>query len=205
MRFTSHLDLHRTWERTLRRANLPLTYSQGFKPHARINLTCALPLGFTSQNDVVEIQLDEEIPVQEVESRLRKASPAGLLIQSVEPIEPGSPKLQALLVAQEYVITFQERLGNLEQRIDTLVQAQSIPRRRNNKTYDLRPLILDIRVLSPDELGQARLLTRLSAREGATGRPEEVILALEGTPESCRVHRTGLIFRPQTERLPESE
>jgi radical SAM-linked protein len=48
MRYTGHLDLYRTWERTLRRAGLPLAYSQGFKPHPRIVLACALPLGCTT-------------------------------------------------------------------------------------------------------------------------------------------------------------
>ena len=58
MRYTSHLDLHRTWERTIRRANLPLAYSQGYNPHPRINLASALPLGFTSDCEVVEASSD---------------------------------------------------------------------------------------------------------------------------------------------------
>ncbi len=48
MRYTGHLDLHTTWERTLRRARLPLAYSQGFHPQPKIQLASALPLGFTS-------------------------------------------------------------------------------------------------------------------------------------------------------------
>jgi radical SAM-linked protein len=44
MRYTGHLDLHRAWERTFRRARLPLAYSQGFHPQPRLNLACALPL-----------------------------------------------------------------------------------------------------------------------------------------------------------------
>ena len=47
MRFTGHLDLHRAWERTFRRAHLPLAYTQGFHPQPRIQLAGALPLGFT--------------------------------------------------------------------------------------------------------------------------------------------------------------
>ena len=60
MRYTSHLDVHRTWERTLRRARLPLAYSQGFNPRPKINLAAALPLGFTSDCEIVEFWLDEE-------------------------------------------------------------------------------------------------------------------------------------------------
>jgi len=194
MRYTGHLDLHRTWERTLRRSGLPLTYSQGYKPHARINLACALPLGFTSQGDMVDIQLDEELAIPEIISRLERAVPPGISIENVACIDQNAPTLQSMLEAQEYIITFQDPMSNLEQRLHELLQAEHLPRQRNGKSYDLRPLILDIRIFAIQESGETRLLVQLSAQEGATGRPEEVILALGGGPESCRVHRRRLIF-----------
>jgi radical SAM-linked protein len=65
MRFTGHLDLHKAWERALRRAGsrsaLRLAYSQGFHPQPRIHLACALPLGFTSECEVVDVWLENEI------------------------------------------------------------------------------------------------------------------------------------------------
>jgi len=81
MRYTGHLDLHRAWERTFRRAMLPLAYSQGFRPHPRINLGCALPLGFTSQDEVVDIWLEQSNPIQEIESALQSAIPPGIQLQ----------------------------------------------------------------------------------------------------------------------------
>ena len=77
MRYTSHLDVHRTWERTLRRARLPLAYSQGFNKRPKINLAVALPLGFTSDCELVEFWLDGTPTLSEVESRLREAAPSG--------------------------------------------------------------------------------------------------------------------------------
>jgi radical SAM-linked protein len=205
MRFTGHLDLHRTWERVLRRAKLPLTYSQGFKPHARINLACALPLGFTSQGDLVDIQLDGDLPLQEVTLKLQKAVPPGIRIEAVVEIDASAPTLQSLLVAQYYTITFLEPQPQLQERISELLQAESLPRQRNHKTYDLRPLILSMQSLPNDELTNPRLQVTLSAREGATGRPEEVILALGSAPEACRVHREGLIFSlPDKVAVPEN-
>jgi radical SAM-linked protein len=59
MRFTGHLDLHRTWERCFRRARLPLAYTQGFNPHPRLNLAAALPLGFTSQGEMIDAWLEQ--------------------------------------------------------------------------------------------------------------------------------------------------
>jgi radical SAM-linked protein len=58
MRFTGHLDLHRAWERTFRRAALPLAYSQGYNPRPKMNLASALPLGFTSECEVIDVRLE---------------------------------------------------------------------------------------------------------------------------------------------------
>ncbi|HLE27799.1 MAG TPA: TIGR03936 family radical SAM-associated protein, partial [Anaerolineales bacterium] len=58
MKFSGHLDLHKTWERTLRRARLPLAYSQGFNPQPRLQLASALPLGFTSECEVLDAWME---------------------------------------------------------------------------------------------------------------------------------------------------
>ena len=71
-RFTSHLDLHRAWGRLLRRAGLPLLYSQGFNPRPRIQLSTALPLGCTSEHELADIWLTEEIPCSEILERLQQ-------------------------------------------------------------------------------------------------------------------------------------
>ena len=57
MRYTAHLDTQRALERTIRRAKLPLAYSEGFTPHAKMNLAAALPLGFTSIGELADIWL----------------------------------------------------------------------------------------------------------------------------------------------------
>ena len=194
MRYTGHLDLHRTWERMIRRARLPLAYTQGFRPHPRINLASALPLGFTGEREVVDIWLEEELPIEQVEDTLRIASPPGLRVLKVETVDSKAPTLQTQMEASEFTITFLDPFPALGARIEELLAAQTLPRERRGKAYDLRPLILDIDRLPDDEEGQPRLRVRLSAQEGATGRPEEVILALGGDPEAVRVHRERLIF-----------
>lgn len=195
MRFTSHLDLHHTWERTFRRARLPLAYSQGFNPHPHINLACALPLGFTGDNEIVDIWLDEQLSIADIETALIPALPPGLKVSCIEEIESEAPTLQTELQASTYLITLWEEIPDLDTRIKELLQSASLPRQRREKNYDLRPLILDLQIQPPDAQGWQRLLVYLSAREGATGRPEEVIAALGASPKESRVHRTGLVFR----------
>jgi len=201
MRFTSHLDLHRTWERTIRRSGLPLAYTQGYRPHPRINLGSALPLGFTSQDEVVDIWLEADSPIEDIESALRRAAPPGISIQGIEAVDDRFPALQSVLGAAEYEITLLEPLADLYNRVEHILEAGSLPRQRRGKDYDLRSLIYHISFLPDDSDGNQRLLLLLSARENATGRPEEVIAALGGDPAAARVHRTRLVYQSEIHQL----
>jgi radical SAM-linked protein len=195
MRFTSHLDLHKTWERTLRRANLPLSYSQGFNPHPRINLASALPLGFTGEAEVVDVWLDQTLPVSQIASDLERAAPPGIKVSQIQEIDDHTPTLQTELEASEFVVTFLDQVNDLDTLLNELLVSESLPRQKRGKEYDLRPLIIELHRLTDDEQGCQRLFVRLSARPDATGRPEEVIAALGADPESARVRRIRLVFR----------
>ena len=195
MRFTGHLDLHRAWERTFRRAGLPLAYSEGFNPHPRLNLASALPLGFTGEGEVIDAWLEQDLTSPEIQAALQRALPPGLQVTQIEPVDLHLPALQTELEASEYHITFLEPFPELGDRVQALLSAASLPRQRRERDYDLRPLVLDLQLLPPDSSGCSQLSVRLVAREGATGRPEEVVAALGCDPQLVRVHRTRLLFR----------
>lgn len=199
IKFTGHLDLYRAWERTLRRAALPLAYSQGFKPHAHINLGCALPLGFTSENDLVDIWLARDIALEEIHQRLTLAVPPGIVIKSVEEISLQSPSLQKILNASEYLVTLLQHADGLEEKISQLLNEETNLRQRNKKEYDLRPLILELWLLPEDASGRQQIKMILLARENATGRPEEVLLSLGIDPTATLVHRQGLVLSGSSE------
>ena len=84
MRYTGHLDLFRTWERTIRRAGLPLAYSQGFNSRPRINLASALPLGFTSCGEVMDMWLEEDQSLDKIKAALEGALPPGLRFSKID-------------------------------------------------------------------------------------------------------------------------
>ena len=195
MRYTGHLDLHKTWERTLRRAGLPLAYSQGFSPHPRINLASALPLGCTGEAEVIDVWLEQELPVETVQEALLKAAPPGIQVLHIEPIDLHLPTLQTVLQASEYAITLLEPPDDLDARLQAVLQASSLPRQRRERNYDLRLLILDLQRLPDDPQGHPCLLVHLAAQASATGRPEELAAELGAAPETVRAHRTRLIFR----------
>lgn len=194
IRFTGHLDLQKTWERTFRRARLPIAYRQGFNPQARLNLALALPLGFTSQCEILDVWLEYPVSFSELETRLLHALPPGLEITGFQEVGLSEPALQTQIASAEYLISMDHQLPGLQVKCEMLLQSASIIRQWKGKNYDLRPLVLELRTLPVDPGDKQKIFVHLSAREGATGRPEEVAAALGVSPDLTRVHRIKLAF-----------
>ncbi|MBM3126721.1 MAG: DUF2344 domain-containing protein [Chloroflexi bacterium] len=195
LRYTSHLDLHKVWERAARRAGLPLAYSQGFHPQPKIHFATALPLGFSSRGEVLDMRLKEELPPEEITARLQDSLPEGIRVLQVEAVEERAPALQTQVLSATYEIRLMEKVdgADLTARVKKIMQSESLLRARRGKPYDLRPLIEMINVIT-EAGGETWLRMTLAAREGATGRPDEVIEELGLPAESIRVERTRLIF-----------
>lgn len=195
LRYTGHLDLHKIWERSIRRAKLPLAYSQGYHPQPKINLAAALPLGFSSRAEVMDMWLNEE--VDDVVPTLQAHIPPGLSILQAEIVDDREPSLQSQVIATEYQIEITEAPqsgeagsgSGLTEKIASVLETESIPRVRRKKPYDLRPLIEELHATD-----NSHIHMRLTAREGATGRPEEVLDELGIPIEDCRIERTALFF-----------
>ncbi|MFN2143920.1 MAG: TIGR03936 family radical SAM-associated protein [Anaerolineales bacterium] len=198
MRFTSHLDLHTTLERTMRRANLPLVYSQGFTPRPKLSLASALPLGYTSEAEAAEFWLEEELPVEEVAKAIHHSAPPGIQLHEVRIADEQEPKLQNALSSAEFVISLRQPDPDLPRRVAEMMAAEELPRERirkgKKKTYDLRSLILAAEVTPPDGDSPQQLKLHLRAEPGATGRPDEVLDELGIDPLSPHIHRTKLVF-----------
>jgi radical SAM-linked protein len=197
LRYIGHLDLHKLWERTTRRADLALLYSQGFHPQPKIQLASALPLGFSSRCELVDLWVDGEVDLPALPARLAKAVPPGLGILNIESVEEKSPPLQTQVVSAEYEVTLfaETDMDSLNRRISDCLLSGTLHRERRGKSYDLRPLIESIDLLESDPEDHLRLLIQLAAREGATGRPEEVLDVLEIPYEDARVERSRLLFK----------
>ena len=193
MRFTGHLDLYKTWERTFRRANLPIKYSQGYNPRPRINIGAALPLGFTGENEMMDVWFEDQFTPEKVTKRLEPALPPGLLIKSIQGVKPHSPSLQKLISASDYIVTLTDFINELPSRLTGLISKKEIWRERRGKSYDLRPLIIDISDIQPDDNTPQKIRMRLLTKEGATGRPDEVLSAIGIAPEESRIHRLKLV------------
>lgn len=192
MRFTGHLDLILTWERSFRRAGLPLAYSEGFSPRPVLNMASPLPLGFTSTGEIGDFWLSEVISPSEFYSVLEESLPPGLRIQETNIIEDlFGPKLPALVTAASYTITLDAKHSGLSKKIENLINSSSIIRDRKGKTYDLRPLI---QKLKSDKSSPTKLQMTLAALPGATGRPDEILAALKLPTTGTRICRKEIIL-----------
>jgi radical SAM-linked protein len=193
LKYTGHLDLHKVWERTFRRAQLPLAYSQGFHPQPRIQQACPLPLGFISQCEVIDFWLKEDLHVEEVELALVPALQPGIEIAKIESVPLSDPPLQTIVIASDYFAHFIDNVDGqiIADKIKHILSEPKILRERRGKSYDLRQLIQQCYFSSNPKAGVFMKLTTLP---GATGRPEEVLDALGIDLYSVQVIRTGLFF-----------
>jgi len=194
LRYTGHLDLHRLWERAARRTELPLAYSQGFHPQPKMSIAAALPLGFSSRCEVIDMRLERDIPLDGLRDKLQMTLPSGIQVLSVEQTDDRAPALQTQVVSAEYEVHLTEAIdrSDLKREVDSVMESESIIRTRRGKEYDLRPLILSLDCDMQAEFPIIHML--LSAKEGATGRPEEVLDTLGIAFEGTRIERTRLDF-----------
>jgi len=199
LRYTGHLDLQKIWERTARRAGLLLAYSKGFHPLPKIQLAAALPLGFSSRAELVDIWLESAGFDPQMAILLQNAASPGLGILKIEEVDIHAPPLQTQVVSSEYEVTLLEpgTGSGLTRSLSAVMEAASLPRQRRGKDYNLRPLIEEL-AIKPDPSGgydeKIKVFMRLASRAGATGRPEEVLEVLGISPEGTRIERVHLIL-----------
>ena len=199
IKYISHLDLMRAWERALRRAQVPLAYSEGFNPRPKISIAAPLPVGFTGRGEVMDIVLSSRISPYNFAKRIKPHLPPGLEILSVEEVYLSLPSLQSQMRYAEYrvVVESEETLAEMEKRVEEVRSAQSLPRQRERKgkvtEYDLRPRIDDLWI-EGREGGAYILGMRLQSDSQATSRPDEVLetMGLGDVPRS--IERTRCLF-----------
>lgn len=195
LKYTSNLDVAKIWERALRRADLPVLYTQGFNTRPRIQLAMPLPLGITSECEILDAALRERIDFQEAEliARLLQVAPRGLTIHAIAEVEARAATMQSLVLSAEYRIRFEDGIdaAMLRARIDDLLNRESIivekVRKRRRSVMDLRPLILELYI---DEAND--LIAHLSVGDRGNMRPDQLIEQMGLADEYFSAHRRKL-------------
>ncbi len=205
VRWISHLDLKRTLERAMRRAQLPLALSQGHNPHPKISLSPPLPLGATGDAELFSVQLAEGMDPGELKQRINDSLPSGLEVMEawVLPAHRKKETFGDIDIAQ-YSVTVKGEVDAArvsEHIADLMGQEELIVQRggkRPPRSLDIRPFILSLALAQASEDGvELRMRLRTGSHGGA--RPQEVIelLALNGADRTITYHRTGLFAGAQ--------
>ncbi len=186
IRFVSHRDVARLFERAIRIVRLPVAYSEGFSPRPKLSFGLALSVGHESDAEYLDVEVTELPDVERLAAALTDALPDGLTVESVVVLEQGSASLQQVITSCTWRI---EVLGPPTDRVSAAVaDALAAPellleRVRKGKTAvaDVRPAILALRVVGPLGGTPTQNGTELEvelSNEGTSLRPSELIEVL---------------------------
>lgn len=211
VKFISHLDLMKAFERTLRRMGLPVAYSQGFNPHPQMVFGLPLPVGVTSEAEYADFELSRDYDPSEFMEKLNAGLPRGLFILDAK-LWQARGNIMASIAGAEYTIMvfltealepdkFAGAVARFLEKTSVIVKKEG---KAGVKDVDIRPLILKLEAVPEtrkppgyEEFGSAfRLKAVLRAGSSANLRPELLATALSGESglgfKACRMHRSGL-------------
>jgi radical SAM-linked protein len=184
LRLLSHHDLMRAFQRILRRADLPVRQTKGFNPHPRLVFALSLPLGVIGCEEVVELELNEVLPLDELQSSLVRQTPPGLDLLEIKRIGPRDGAqvrrlTYRLWVPADRVADLPDRISDVLARSECVVERTRPPVRR----VDLRPFLSDLRLVHHFPINLPReglysLYMELNLTPQGTARPEEVLALL---------------------------
>ena len=147
LKYISHLDLLRAWERMLRRAELPVAYSQGFNPHMKVTIAMPLPVGCTGEREIADVIMEERLALEEIVAALTVACPEGMAIIDAREVPLKGAAMPNLIRQATYRLTLSGIAEqDARQRVAALLEQQEVRVQFREQSYDLRPLIQSIAV-----------------------------------------------------------
>jgi radical SAM-linked protein len=202
IKYISHLDLLRLWQRALHRAGMPLARTEGFNPHPRMSLAAPLALGVTAESELMDIFLAKWVSPHLFTAAAARQMPRGIEIKQVFNIALTLPSLQSQVRFAEYTVGLETGWcrEETEAAIEALLVKESLPWQHQRDTgtrhYDLRELIEDM-WLADWRRGYATLAMRLRCDSSGSGRPEQVAAALGFEKYPDTIHRSKLLLQAQ--------
>ncbi|WP_353894313.1 TIGR03936 family radical SAM-associated protein [Proteinivorax hydrogeniformans] len=190
IRFISHLDILRAFERSFRRGNIPVEYTQGFNKRPRLSFATPLSLGVTSDGEYVEIALAEDLSEKELADSLNDVLPEGLKINGAKKLSKKMPTLGSLVQAARFEVFTQSEISSLN--VTTFLDKKDviITRTSKRKTRDIniRPLVFEIKQKSK---GLSFLIAQGSEQNL---RPSELLTSLDVTNYQLHKNETYFLY-----------
>ncbi|MGI6553426.1 MAG: TIGR03936 family radical SAM-associated protein [Bacillota bacterium] len=212
-RFLSHLEMLRLFERSFRRASLPLAFSRGFNPHPKISFGPPLPVGVSGRREYLDVELKEKVPLDTFLERLHKKLPQGIILQKAKEISAKAPALMAVIERAGYRVQVPLKGpltdARLQEAINLLLEKKSIiiyrRTKRGSQEKDIREGIYHL--TGEITAKEAALQMELGIAGKLAVRPEEIVQllaeeeALPLEPKMARIERTGLFVFKEGRRL----
>lgn len=207
VRYISHLDLQRAFQRALRRAEIDVAYSQGFNPHPKTSFAMALAVGMTSEGEYIDVELNTKIQPEELMTRLNNSLPQGLQVVQCKLRDKPHPSLMSQIDKAIYTIEILTQGKNnyldIQLLIEFFMQQDEIIVERVNKkgkksSKNIRPFI-DFIQLEEVQDQLIILKTRLATGSKNNVKPENMIeklIAFGGKKinyEGLKIHRIDLL------------
>ncbi|HUW63839.1 MAG TPA: TIGR03936 family radical SAM-associated protein [Spirochaetia bacterium] len=178
--YLSHLDLMRVMERSVRRAGLPLAYSEGFNPHPKMAFASPLPVGISGEEELADIELGEEVAPDMLREDLNRYLPEGLSVRKARPVEGGGRSLMAQVQKAHYRLTGSLDGALTTEELDLVIQkllareSISVTHQVKGKTrtLDIRPGIMSLTGACRGEVVELLLTAAIGVR------PRDVLSAL---------------------------
>ncbi len=180
IKFLSHLDMVRVWERLLRRSGVTVGLSQGFNPHLKLSLGTVLPVGLWGRREYLDMQMDGEWQAAILEDRFNRVLPPGIRLGGLREIPMSTPALMAAINLSAYRIAFDPVAGEvLARAVQTIEESKNlvIIRPKDGKEADIRLGIKSLQLM--DNHGQLELEARLATGGPQSVRFPELVVALK--------------------------
>jgi radical SAM-linked protein len=196
LRFTSHRDFSRAFERAVVRARLPMAYSSGFNPHPRISYAGAAPTGAASEAEYLEIGLARVSEPGDVRRALAEALPDGLdVIDVVDAAGLGSGSLADRLEASRWRVVVSAPIAEVASAVEAFLAAEEVPVERMTKkglrSFDSRQPVVSLSTTAHD----SGALLDLTLRHAVPAvRPDDVLTGL-GTVSGLRLEAAPVLTR----------
>ncbi len=191
MSWFSHLDLQNTMQRALRRAQLPVAYSQGFNPHVLTSFATALSVGCQSRGEVMEVEMDGEISPEEFAEKLNACLPDGLKVRRCAPVPDSAPALMAKVAEAGYDITAPN--ADLTQAVEAFLKAEEVMVEKRSKTktrlVNIRPMVHEITCAFD---GKDSRLSMVLEQTNANALKVELVMQALAPEQEFRFVRTAL-------------
>lgn len=210
VKFIGHLDIMRLFQRAIKRANLPVAYSQGFNPHQLISFASPLTLGTTSQGEYGDFEMSKIIEPQILIENLNVVLPKGIQVKSAVLMKNQTEKAMAAIEAAEYEIYPEESMTPeiIEKYLDGFLAQQEIiamkKTKNSTKEADIREDIFEMKNISEGEQGKIYVFLAAGSRKNL--KPSLVIetfyqyAGLEFPKYRIRYHRLEL-YRKDGDKL----